>query len=68
MMSYNTTSGDLSGAFGTEALNLFAEIARLVQVVTQEVRAWTFLLQQVSVACSVAMWHQCWGPWVLLDF
>ena len=41
---------ETSGAFGTEALDLFAEIARRVRTVTQEVRARAFLLQQVSVA------------------
>ena len=41
---------ETSGAFGTEALDLFAEIARRVRKVTQEVRARAFLLQQVSVA------------------
>ena len=41
---------ETSGAFGTEALDLFAEIARRVHAVTQEVRAQAFLLQQVSVA------------------
>ena len=38
------------GVFGTEALDLFVEIARRVRKVTQEVRARAFLLQQVSVA------------------
>ena len=41
---------DTSGAFGTEALDLFAEVARQVRAATQEVRARAFLLQQVSVA------------------
>ena len=41
---------ETSGAFGTEALDLFAEITRRVRTVTQEVRARAFLLQQVSVA------------------
>ena len=39
-----------SGAFGIEALDLFAEITRWVRAVTQEVRARALLLQQVSVA------------------
>lgn len=38
-----------SGAFGTDALDLFTEITRRVHAVTQEVRARAFLLQQVSV-------------------
>ena len=41
---------ETSGAFGTEALDLFAEIARRVRAATQEVRARAFLLQQVYVA------------------
>ena len=41
---------EISGAFGTEALDLFAEIGRWVHTVTQDVRAQAFLLQQVSVA------------------
>ena len=41
---------ETSGAFGTEALDLFAEISRLIRTATQEIGARAFLLQQVSVA------------------
>ena len=38
------------GTFGTEASDLFTEIGRHIQLATQEVRARSFLIQQVSVA------------------
>ena len=73
---------EISGAYGTESLDLFAEIARRVRAVTQEVtqEARAFLFQQLSTvlkpgnAASVlgsmgSAWFLLLGPsWRLLWF
>ena len=51
---------ETSGAFGPDALQLFADIARRIRAVTREIKSRAYLFQRVSVDYSRETQQRFW--------